>query len=59
MVRYNACITYLVSTQINQSRKLMINPAFWLSWVSLACTIVAAIGGVVGYSVSCLHICVP
>ena len=26
--------------------------AFWLSWVSLACTIVAAIGGIIGFTVS-------
>ena len=28
-----------------------INEAFWLSWISLACTLVAAIGGLVGFSV--------
>lgn len=33
-----------------------INEAFWLSWISLVCTLVAAIGGIVGFKVHLFNI---
>ena len=46
------CVMVLIFFYVFLILLELITLAFWLSWISLVCTIIAAIGGLVGFGVS-------